>query len=85
MNLHFDPKFDQVYLYSCLSHINTIAVLCCDTALEPDFLAISSQDALTSTCVVIIQRHDNNICWSCPLPTIFSPLRLELPTELPTM
>ena len=26
--------------------INTIAGLCCDTALEPDFLVISSEDAL---------------------------------------
>ena len=49
MNLHFDPKFDPVYQYSCFKHINKIAGLCCDTALEPDFLAISSQDALTTT------------------------------------
>ena len=36
-------------------------------------------------CVVIIQRHDENLCWSCPLPTTFSTLRFELSTKLPTI
>ena len=33
-------------------------------------------------CVVIIQRHDGNLCLGCPLLTTFSALRLKLPTEL---
>ena len=40
---------------------------------------------MNNYCVVIIQRHDENLCWSCPLPNTFSALRWELPTELLTI
>ena len=62
------------------SNITTqLLVFCCGTALECDFLTIFPR-CINHYCVVIIQRHDENLCWSCPQPTHFSALRLELPT-----
>ena len=38
------------YIYIPASNITTqLLVFCCDIALEPDFLTISSEDALTTT------------------------------------
>ena len=54
MNLHFDPKFYQVYVYSCFLQNNTIAGFFYGTALEPDFLSISSPDAWSTTVYLYI-------------------------------
>ena len=64
------------YIYIPASNITTqLLAFCCDTALEPDFLAIFPRNMNHS--VVIIQRHDENQPLF-QLPTAYFFLRVKV-------
>ena len=73
MNLHFDLKFYPQYPYSSAASSITpqLLVFCFDIALEQVSKHFSKMHSHYTACEVIIHRHDENLFWSCQLPSTF--------------